>query len=270
MPLAATPDPATPKGHYTFTFPIRPNEGDQGTRFQLTYHIPYSGSYKFVPKLMQGADNIAVMLPKSMTFAPGAGTAFQSVPDDANAQTFLARGVQAGQPLEFTVSGTGALPRDTPSGPGGAGPNGAATGGMQSADDSAAPNGPGGKPGGGLGNPIDAPDPLSKYKYWILAGLAIVLATAAAFLLRKPAGVAPLPVAPVTAAPVAAAWAEPQIAAFAAPTAATKSQLLLEALKEELFAIESEKIAGKLSPEEYAEVKAALETVLRRALGRQA
>ena len=137
--------------------------------------------------------------------------------------------------------------------------------GAQCADDSAAPNGPGGKPGGGLGNPIDTPDPLSKYKYWILGGLGLVLLAAAGFLLRKPAGVAPLPLAPVAQNPLP----EPQIAAFAAPTPATKSALLLEALKEELFAIESEKIAGKLSPEEYVELKAALETVLRRALGRQ-
>jgi len=49
----------------------------------------------------------------------------------------------------------------------------------------------------------------------------------------------------------------------------TKSQLLLEALKEELFAIESEKIAGTLSAHDYAEVKSALEIVLKRALGRQ-
>jgi hypothetical protein len=37
-------------------------------------------------------------------------------------------------------------------------------------------------------------------------------------------------------------------------------------LKDELFALESEKIAGTLSASEYAEQKAALETVLRRAL----
>jgi hypothetical protein len=108
-----------------------------------------------------------------------------------------------------------------------------------------------------LGNPIDTPDPLAKYKYWILGGLALVLAAAAAFLLRKPAG----------AVPVQAG--EPQTAAFAVSHSQTKSQLLLEALKEELFAIESEKIAGKLSTEEYAEVKSALEIVLRRALSRQ-
>ena len=98
---------------------------------------------------------------------------------------------------------------------------------------------------------------MAKYKYWILIGLALVLAVAAAVLLRKPAG----------AVPVQAG--EPQVAAFAVTHGQTKSQLLLEALKEELFAIESEKIAGKLTPEEYAAVKSALEIVLRRALNRQ-
>jgi ribosomal protein L29 len=51
-----------------------------------------------------------------------------------------------------------------------------------------------------------------------------------------------------------------------APQPTDKSAALLNALKDELFAVESEKIAGTLSPAEYAEVKAALETVLRRAL----
>jgi len=255
MPIAATPDPVQPKGHYTFSFPIRPNEGESGTRFQLTYHVPYSGSYKFSPKLMQNTDNVAVLLPKSMKFEPGAATSFQTVPGDVNGQTFLERGVKPGQPLEFTVSGTGAFPRDTQTGAGGP------QAGGQAADAGPAPNGPGGKPGGGLGDPIDTPDPLSKYKYWILGALGLVLAGAAAFLLRKPAG-APvtLPVASVT---------EPPIEAFTVPNAKTGSELLLDALKEELFAIESEKIAGKISAEEYAELKAALETVLRRALNRQ-
>jgi len=267
MPIAATPDPVPPKGHYAFSYPIRPNDGENGTRFQLTYHLPYSGNYKFSPKLMQGADNVAVMLPKSMKFEPGAGTNFQPGPSDGNGQAFVQRNVKPGQPLEFTVSGTGALPRDADAAGAGGAPNAGGGAGPQGADDSAAPNGPGGKPGGGIGNPIDTPDPLNKYKYWILGGLAIVLAGGAAFLLRKPAG-APvvLPAGPIAAG---AQSFEPQIAAFTAPSAATKSQLLLEALKEELFAIESEKIAGKLSATEYAELKAALETVLRRALGRQ-
>jgi len=264
MPLAATPDPITPKGHYTFSFPIRPNEGELGTRFQLTYHLPYSGSYKFAPKLVQGADNVAVMLPKSMKFEPGAGTSFQTVPDDPAVQTFLMRGVKAGQPLEFTVSGIGSMPRDSQGAAEGAGVGGAGQPGPGEAPDA---SGPGGKPGGGLGNPIDTPDPLNKYKYWIMGALGLVLVAAAAFLLRKPAEV----VAPGvgTIGGVSFAPVEPQVAAFSSVNAKTKGELLLDALKEELFAIESEKIAGRLTPEEYVEVKAALETVLRRALGRR-
>jgi hypothetical protein len=253
MPISATPDPVSPKGHYAFGFPIRPNEGDSGTRFQLSYHVPYTGTYKFTPKLMEAADNLAIMVPKSMKFEPAAGTSYSSVADDPNAQTFLMRNVKPGQELEFTVSGTGAFPRDTQA-DGGAS---AAGGGMQPA----APNGPGGTPGGGLGNPIGGEDTLGKYKGWILGILALVLAGAAAFLLRKPTGA-------VGPAPAAQAAAEPQIAAFAVNSPQSKSQLLLEALKEELFAIESEKIAGKLSAAEYTELKAALETVLRRALAR--
>ena len=257
MPISATPDPVGAKGHYAFGFPIRPNEGESGTRFQLSYHVPYTGSYKFSPKLMELADNVAVMVPKSMKFAPAPGTSYTTVPDDPNAQTFLMRNVKPGEELSFTVSGSGAFPRDTPADAGGAataGSNG--TAGMESAT----PNGPGGKPGGGLGPPVGTDDALAtKYKYWILAALALLLAGAAAFLLRKPAGaVGPVPVA----------VAEPQIAAFSGRSPQSKSQLLLEALKEELFAIESEKIAGTLSVSEYAELKAALETVLRRALAR--
>jgi hypothetical protein len=260
MPLAATPDPVSPKGHYAFSFPIRPNEGENGTRFQLTYHLPYTGSYKFAAKEMQGADNVAVMLPKSMKFASAGAASFQLVPDDVSAQTYLVRGIQPGQQVEFTISGTGALPRDTQGGPQTGGAQGGAMGGQSADDGSGAANGPGGKPGGGLGNPIDTPDPLSKYKYWILGALALVLAGAAAFLLRKPAG------AVAVAAPDNATAAV--VSAPAPLSSRSKSQLLLEALKEELFTIESEKIAGHLTDAEYADVKGALEKVLRRALAR--
>ena len=265
MPIAATPDPVNPKGHYAFSYPIRPNEGESGTRFQLTYHLPYNGSYKFSPKEMGPVDNVAIMVPRSMKFEPGPGTSYQTVPDNTSAQTFLMRGVHPGEPLEFTVSGTGAFPRDTQAGGGGE-----AGAGAQSGADSTA-SGPGGRPGGGLGNPIDTPDPLSKYKWWILGGLALVLVAVAAFLLRKPTGA--VSAAPTAAADGAASPLAPPSAAsathFAATNGRSRNQLLLDALKEELFSIESEKIAGTLSADEYAEVKPALEIVLRRALKRQ-
>ena len=41
---------------------------------------------------------------------------------------------------------------------------------------------------------------------------------------------------------------------------------LLAAIKEELFALETDKLQGRLSESEYLEQKAALEVVLRRAL----
>jgi len=47
---------------------------------------------------------------------------------------------------------------------------------------------------------------------------------------------------------------------------AAKNGALLSVLKEELFSLESEKLTGAVSPQEYAETKAALETVLKRAL----
>ena len=44
---------------------------------------------------------------------------------------------------------------------------------------------------------------------------------------------------------------------------------LLASLKEELFAVETDRLEGRLNEAEYAEQKAALEVVLRRALARR-
>jgi hypothetical protein len=49
---------------------------------------------------------------------------------------------------------------------------------------------------------------------------------------------------------------------------ASGSNALLAALKEELFAVETDKLQGRLTEEEYTEQKSALEVVLRRALVR--
>jgi hypothetical protein len=155
----------------------------------------------------------------------------------------VAKNAVPGKALEFTVSGTGSIPREDQGGQ----QSGSGTGGQ---DAGAA----GSQPGGGMANPINTPDPLSKYKWWILSVLVLLLAAGAAFLLRKPA-------------PGAAALNAGTAQAFASPV--DGNMALLNALKEELFALESDKIAGKLAPGEYEELKAALETVLKRALKRQ-
>ena len=240
-------DPDGPKGHYSFNFPIQPDDADKGTLFQIEYELPYSGKFTFHPQVSIPARTVWVMLPKSMTFAAGAGLSFQSAPQDPSFQTFVARNALPGKALEFTVSGSGSLPRDDQNGQGGQGGQ-QPDSGMGGQEAGAA----GARPGGGIGNPINTPDPLSKYKGWILGGLALLMVVTAAFLLRKPAAVA--------------AFDAGSVQAVAPP--ADKNAALLNVLKEELFALESEKITGTLAPDEYAKLKAALETVLKWALKR--
>jgi hypothetical protein len=257
LPTSVKLDPYGSKGRYSFNFPIQPDNGDKDTLFQLSYHLPYSsGKFTFRSQLSLPADNLAVLLPKSMTFTAGAGTDFKSVQEDPGIQTLLVKNVTPGKVIEFTVSGNGSMPREN---------QGAAAGqqsgsGMGEQDNGGQSSGaPGNQPGGGIGNPINTPDPLSKYKWWILGGLALLLATAAAFLLRKPAGAAE----PGFAASSGTAG----YPSFASPV--TKNTALLNALKDELFALESEKVSGALAPDEYTQIKTALETVLKRALNRK-
>src|SRR6202522_4023137 len=178
MPVQSSPVPLGDKGHYAFLFPLRPGV----TQFQLSYHLPYSGSLAFDQHFATPTDSFVVMMPKSMSFKPGAGVSFQSLNETPGATTMLARGGSPTKPFGFTVSGSGAMPRDTQAesqpNDGGGAPD--AGGGSAAANDT--------RPGGGLGVPIDTPDPLDKYKWWILGAITLVFAVGAGFLLRRPAG----------------------------------------------------------------------------------
>jgi hypothetical protein len=251
------PLPLGQKGHYTFNVPIQPNQGEKETLFEVQYHIAYNGKYTFTPHLLMPADNLVVYAAKGIDFSNAQGASFQPTQEDPRVQTFVAKSIRPGQSIAFTVSGEGQMPRDAQG----------ATMGQQAGDASTT----GSRPGGGLGPPIDSPDPLTKYKWWILAGLALVLVVAAAFLLKKrgePAAGSPAPAHEVAyeSRPMPTFAPAPSSSAVA-PAASLPSQaVLLSVLKEEMFAIESEKIAGTLPPEEYVQVKAGLEAVLKRAL----
>jgi hypothetical protein len=251
MPVSSSPIPLGDPNHYAFVFPLRPGE----TQFQLSYSLPYSGSLKLTPKLATPVDNLVVILPKTMTFTPDATTGFQPVDpgQGMNALTYVAKNVSPTKPIEFTISGQGVLPRDVQGNPnpGAAGadagaPDNPAAGSAAAQADT--------RPGGGLGNPIDSPDPLNKYKWWILSGLGLAFAIGAGFLLRRP-----------PAAPVAAPALD---GAVAVATPVSQKDSLLSTLKEELFALETDHIQGKVSDAEYAELKTSLETVLKRTLSR--
>ena len=246
MPVQASPVPLGDANHYAFIFPIRPGE----TRFQITYRLPYSGSLKFSPRVGMPTDTIAVMMPKSMTFAAGPSAPYSPVTEETTAQTYVARSVAPSEPLDFTVSGTGQMPRDTEAAAtagsdaaGAAGAGGAAAG--TAASDT--------RPGGGLGVPLDPEgtnDPWAKYKWWILGGLGLVMAAGAGFMLtgnQRPAN-------------ALAGGAVAGGGLVGEPTS------LLSAMKEELFALETDRLQGRLTESEYVEQKAALEVVLRRAL----
>ena len=113
LPTTLKLDPDGPKGHYSFNFPIQPDNADKGTLFQIEYTVPYSsGKFTFHPQVSLPARTVWVVLPKSMTLASGADSAFQSSPQDPAVQTFVSRSAVPGKALEFTVSGSGSLPRD--------------------------------------------------------------------------------------------------------------------------------------------------------------
>jgi hypothetical protein len=264
LPTNTRPTPLGQNQHFTINIPIQPDQGEKETLFEVQYHLSYSGKATFTPQPQMPADNLVVYVPKGMTFDGAKGASFQPAQEDPRVQTFVAKSIHPGQAVAFTLSGEGQMPREAQSGAmgqqGGAGMGDAASG--QAAN----------RPGGGIGNPIDTPNPLSKYTWWILGGLALLLAAAAAFLLRKqkgPSGGAAASANDTTyeyrPLPTAAAPSAAPPAIYAAPPAAGNAALL-NTLKEELFSLEREKVSGTISPEEYAEAKAGLEAVLKRAL----
>lgn len=277
MAVSSTPVPLGDKDHYAFVFPLRPGE----TRFQIGYHLTYNGSAGLKARVSMPADNVAVMLPKSMSFEGGKFQALQGDASGPGTQTYLATNVKPDTPVAFTVSGTGSMPREQQNAQGGGNAAGAAGmgaadqgGGQAGADQAGQP----GRPGGGLGNPIDTPDPLQKYKWWILSGIGLALVVAAAFMLRakpgqQPVEAAPAP-SPLTPTAIPGGKSVAAYPAAAAPGNGAAPQRgnagTLAALKEELFVLETERLEGKISEAEYTEHKAALETLLRRALARDA
>jgi 5-hydroxyisourate hydrolase-like protein (transthyretin family) len=251
MPVQSPPVPLSEKGHYAFVFPVRPGQ----TRFQLSYRLPYNGSMHFTPLATLPTDTVVVIMAKSMKF-DASGSPFSPITDEVDAQTYVARSIPAGGSAAFTVSGSGSLPRQTDT-------NGQATG--QDAGDAPA-GAPGAapaagaaenKPGGGMADPINTPDPLTKYKWWIIAGIALLLAVGAGVILRTP-GTTVQPVSGTPSAPLPL-----QASPGAQPGATIES-----VLRDELFSLETDRLSNRITEEEYAQQREALDRVMRRALTR--
>jgi hypothetical protein len=272
-PLNSAPVPQSEKNRYAFIFPLRPGE----TQFQVQYTLPYSGSATIDPKAVYGMQHFVVMVPKTMQFEPGPNAHFESMndPQQADATVQVASLTKPGDPLSFKISGTGVLASNSaPEGSTNGGAMGGQSGGQQSG------------PGGGLGPPIDAPDPLQKYRWWIIGGFVLALAGGAYYVTtRQKAAFTPAsgeteyePPEPTRSrvtssiprpSPTSPIQTQRVSAATATAVAPAGPSMLLEALKEELFQLEVEHKQGKITQEEYEKAKAALDGTLERAIKRE-
>ncbi|HEY6349926.1 MAG TPA: hypothetical protein VI636_11005 [Candidatus Angelobacter sp.] len=236
MPLKSAPTPVNGEPNkYLFMYPLIPGQ----THFEVVYTIPYSGTLKIEPKFAGAVEKFYVLTPKSLRFSPVSASLYQ--PDPQQAEAFGLRDVDAhvststSQPsqLAFEIAGEGVLQQqqEQPGQQGG--------GGGQTAEDN--------RPGIGLGVPNERPNPLSSGQWGFLGILTLFMVGGAAFLFIT---------------------ANPSRAPIAAAQPKSHSTSLLDALKEEMFQLEADRIHGKVSTEEYNSAKAALDKTLQRAMKR--
>jgi hypothetical protein len=235
------PVPQREKGRYAFVFPLRPGQ----TQFRITYHLAYSGKATLDPKLIYPLQHFVTIIPRSLGFTPSRTGAYEDKqpPDLPGAIAEVASNAKPGQNLAFEISGEGALQDQSQNASNESGSTGSPA---ASADN---------RPGGGLGKPGDDPDPMDQYRWWLLGGFAIVLAGGAVYITRSRGAAATPTTAPVASAPIG--------------TASAGSGALLNVLKDELFQLELEHQEGKISDQEYATAKTALDQTLARAIKRK-
>lgn len=229
--LKAAVIPAGEKNKYAFVFPIRPGQ----TQFHILYTLPYSGKLELDPRSDLPTGTLMVAAPDSIKFAASDSAIYEakSNPQFKSVNFFIAKNVTPKQKVAFAISGKGAMPRE---------PEQAAA-----PRNGGAPGEPAG-PGGGLGVPNERPDPLHSGQWLFLGVLSLFLAAGGVFVYTSNQNVA-----------ATAGLAIPQ----------DRSALLMEAMKEEVFQLESDRLQGKINPQEYQTAKAALDKTLQRAVQRQ-
>jgi len=227
VPVEATRLPE--KNKYQIIYPLRPGS----IRVEIVYTVPYSGSFKLEPKLPMPTGKFYAVMPRTMTFKPAGGAAFHAdrwpmIEPTIDMNTNAVDSPAPGQSLAYEISGAGQIP-DAPS--------------AQQQPPQPQPGGTRQGPGGGLGTPNEKPNPISSGQFAFLGVMTIFLAAGAAFIFMQ------TPNAPVLAA---------------APSKGGGS--LLDALKEEMFQLEADRVKGKVSAQEYESAKGALDKTLQRAM----
>ena len=272
QPVKSAPVPEdNSKSRYAFLFPLRPGE----TRFSVVYTLPYTGSANIDPKTVYPLEHFVAIAPKSMTFSAAPGASYQVAPfpgqPDANVE--VASNMKVGEPMAFKLSGEQYMLAAPPDEEG------------RSRAQSCRLRNRGSRPGGGLGPPIDAPDPLQKYRWQILGGFALVLVVGGVYVASRQQAANRVARSKGKALPsleededyLAAELpvgrenrtSEARLSEMNSQPQRRSSSMLLEALKEELFELEVEHKQGRISQQEYESAKSALDQTLQRALRRE-
>jgi hypothetical protein len=236
MPTKTAAVPLKENNKYELDFPIRPGM----TQFEVVYTIPYSGTISLDHKFAMPPKQFYVVTADGIQFSAPQTAGFQETqqwPIDASV-TGVNKHVLSSPPKEvaFNISGNGQLPQQQEAANTGGPPQ------QQSREG----------PGGGLGVPNALPDPLHNGQWLFLGVLTLFLTAGAVYVYTGKQ--------PPAAAPVAAAPAVP---------AKGRQAMLLEAMKEEIFQLESDRLQGKVSAQEYEAAKSALDKTLQRAIQRQ-
>jgi hypothetical protein len=223
------------RNQYAVNFPLRPGD----TLFRSTYHLPYSGPTTLRLKLAYPIQKFAIMHPPSMSFRA------------LHAKTFLNPGRSDNLQIEKAVSEP--LSGDVPA---------FVISGIGSAASTARAN-----PPQAAASPIIAPPQTAAP----LNNAGAQPAARAPNVAPQP-GKALWPIVAVAAALIAvlslAVWRRRQRKNSTIKISDAKEPLL-EALKEELFHLESERLHGSISAEEYASTKEALNVGIQRALAKK-
>jgi hypothetical protein len=236
LKMAAAPI-AGKAGKYGINYPIRPGD----TVFSISYHLPYQGSATLHLTLPYPMKQFGITHPPSMAFKALTPNTFVS----ATVGSVQVEQVRSGSPVSgavpaFQVAGVGVAP---PPQPAQASP---AQGAQGSPAVPSVPQvvAPAGNAAASRHNAAPVVDQSRKELWLMIGGIVFILVVGILGILKNRRK----PVSAVTA---------------------NSKEPLLDALKEELFQLESDRLHGSISDEEYAVTKQALSESIERAMSRK-
>jgi hypothetical protein len=219
-------------GKYAFACPLLPGL----THFEVVYTLPYKGDLKFQPQLTGPVDKFYVITPKSLGFTPVAASQYQISPDapiqtgSKDVDVYVASGAGRASQLAFNLAGEGTLqpvqPSRQPMLTAKAAPNANMPGKPMEKEQS--------RSGAGIENKRFGQLNLGQ---WIFVGVVVLflLTGGATFIVKILRGDA-------------------------------EASQKMEALKDEIFRLNADHLAGKINHKDYVNAKLELDHALQRAL----